>query len=82
MSEIKLDLFIFEKKKDAELVLGYMRKIIGNYDCVTYQDARELVGLECTYEDSKIGWGTLDQAQIRKTDEGYLLDLPEPKSIM
>ena len=63
------------KKEEAELVAEHLRELLKRYGNVSLQDFNDLVGLPSTHEDHKFGWTKLDNMQVRKVDEGYLLEI-------
>lgn len=69
---------IFPTRKDAEQVLCYMHEILETYGEVTVADLYDLAGVNGTYQDSKRRWYNLDNAQVLRVKEGYVLTLPKP----
>lgn len=74
---------ILKTRKEAKDVLSYLDKCIHDYTFSTVSDLKDFCG-DCnsTFEDNKVGWTDLSKAIIQKTRSGYLLELPEPMSIM
>lgn len=48
----------------------------------TGEDLYELAGThDFKYEMTRIGWTSVDGAEIVQTDDGYIITLPQPKPI-
>lgn len=75
------DDILFEDRFDAENVLSCLIDITMNYGMVSVADFYELVGEEAQYTDNKYGWGDLGDAQVVRTRDGYVIDLPRPEPI-
>lgn len=73
---------IFNSKKEAEVVVRYMREIIDNYDMVSVADLKELIGMPSThmktYVDNKWGWTNLTKVKIRKIRNKNLYSIKFP----
>jgi len=69
---------IFETREDAKLTLGRMGEVIAKYDWVTLGDFYAFVGLESGHTEERYGWDSIRDARIRRIQDGYILDLPEP----
>lgn len=72
---------ILETKEGAEELLERMVDIRAHMDYVTLRDLNELLGRPTHYTDEKVGWTILAGTKIIQVREGYLLDLPEPKTL-
>lgn len=72
---------ILENRPDAESVIDDMRNILEKYEFVSCRDLYELVGETFHHTDEKFGWTNLRDAAVRRTSNGYLLDLPHPEAI-
>lgn len=75
------DDIILENRSEAEEVLHQLNDIIDRYDEATISDLYNLVGITGTYMDDKWGWTNLHGVSVRRVNNGYLLDLPRPKSL-
>jgi len=74
----KIDLMVYEDRRDAEMVLNGLQDRIGEYGEVTLADLYGLAGVTSSYTDSAYGWMSVDSARIAPCPGGYSLDLPEP----
>lgn len=74
---------VLNSRGEAEAVLDRMEEIIDNYDAATITDLYDLVGYDGgRYTDSKYGWTSMRNAEVKRTrDGGYLLKLPPAKPI-
>jgi hypothetical protein len=78
---MKVNEFVVTKKEDAELVLKLLVEIIENYSVIALADYKELLGLETVHLDNVYGWTQLNNVNILKLQEGYLIDLPPLEEI-
>jgi hypothetical protein len=78
----RLGEIVLGSQDDAEKVLDTLRILLHTYDTVTVGDYLELVGISPTFTDSRVGWTKLDNVPIKKVPKGFLLELPEPKSLV
>jgi hypothetical protein len=71
------------KKREAELILYYMKEILLTYGCVTVADYYDLLGSKIVIDsDDTFGWRSLDDAKIkRKGFFKYVIVLPDPVRI-
>lgn len=76
-----MDQIILEKQEEAEEVIDRLHELFKRYNSVTVSDLYELVSLPTVYTDARIGWTDLQEVKVTKVNEGYLLDLPEPRPI-
>ena len=67
---------IFETRGDAEQVLDNMFELLDRYEVVSVGDLYDLAGLSGNYIDNKYGWTGLRNADVQRTREGYILNLP------
>lgn len=75
------DDIVLEDRGEAEIVLDRMNDLIDQYDVVTVADLYDLVGITGDYTDNRWGWTSLERVAIRRVRDGYLIDLPRPKSV-
>lgn len=72
---------IIPTRREAEVVLHELHKIMDKYELVSVRDLYELVGVEFHNTDEKFGWTDLETAGIRRVSNGYLLVMPEIESL-
>ena len=75
------DDILFEDRFDAENVLSCLVDITQDYGMCSVADFYELAGEEPQWSDNKYGWGDVGDAQVVRTRDGYILDLPRPEPI-
>ena len=64
------------------LTVNGTRTITVTYGNATAADLYELAGIhDFKYEMTRIGWTSVDGAEIVQTDDGYIITLPQPKPI-
>jgi len=68
---------ILSSKGEAELVVTHLTRIIEDYGHASVSDLYDLVGLPTEYNDSKWGWKSLPQYNLRQVPRGLALDLPD-----
>lgn len=79
---VKYEEPIFGTGEDAEQVLDGLKTLISTYGNATAADLYELAGThDFKYEMTRIGWTSVDGAEIVQTDDGYIITLPQPKPI-
>lgn len=69
----------FARYSDASDVLDRIREIVNTYDCVTWSDVCDLVGLPSSYSDTKIRWSAYkiyNDTKIVPCRSGYRLVMP------
>lgn len=72
---------ILANREDAQQVIDDLRMMLETYEFVNLRELYELVGENYTSIDEKWGWSDLRDATVRRTSNGYLLDLPRPEPI-
>lgn len=73
---------IIESRSEAEEVVERMYDLLERYDVVTVADLYELTGLRAGHTDHKWGWDRLSGTKVgRVRGGGYVLELPEPRSL-
>jgi hypothetical protein len=75
------DDILFEDRFSAENVLSCMEDITMDYGMVSVADFYELAGEEAQYTDNKYGWGDVRDAEVVRTRDGWIIDLPKPEPI-
>lgn len=73
--------FILETRTEALEVLERLGDLIQDYNVATVSDLYDILGKTGSFTDDKWGWTDIRGADIRRTNAGYLLDLPRPKPI-
>lgn len=74
--------YIFETSGAAQNVLRGMEDVISEYGYVSVQDFYDLCGGPSHYVDSTIGWKSIMDTKVIKKEHGYIIDLPEPESLV
>jgi hypothetical protein len=80
-SRYELREIILETRGEAEAVLEMLNEALDTYQTVSVADLYSAVGITADWVDNKVGWTDLRMARIRKTIDGYVLDMPRPVSI-
>ncbi|UNI72530.1 MAG: hypothetical protein [Chaetfec virus UA24_144] len=75
------DDILLETHSEALDVVEHLECLIEQYSAASVADFYELVGIDSKYTDNKYGWTDLSDVTIRRTREGYLVDLPKTKRI-
>lgn len=71
--------FVFDDRRDADLVLSELCEIIDTYDFAKVSDFYSLVGEEeRTFTDHGYGWDALGSATVERVRDGWVLDMPRP----
>lgn len=73
--------YIIADQEEANKVVEKMNEIIERYSVVTVNDLKELLGIDSTFEDNKVGWTDMTDVKVRQIREGWLLELPYPEEI-
>lgn len=69
---------VLESRAEAEEVIDRLRADLEDYGQVSIADLYDGLGVSSEFTDNKWGWYDLDDARVRYTRDGYLLDLPRP----
>lgn len=72
---------LIETRFEAMEVINQLYELLARYEQVTVADLYDLVGIERYSTDNRWGWVDLQGANIVRTRDGYLLDLPRPEPI-
>ena len=67
---------VFDNRGDAEMVLRRMEELLDTFNAVSIADMFDLCDITASYTQHKYGWTDLDDAQVRRTRDGYIIDLP------
>lgn len=67
------------ERSEAYGVLEELVAIISRYGSARVSDLYALVGVTGAFTDQNYGWYNLDNAGVRPTRSGFLLDLPQPE---
>lgn len=68
---------VIDSRGEAEEVLARMDELLGTYGIVSVADFYDLVGITGNYTDNKYGWCNLNNAQVMRVREGYMIKLPK-----
>lgn len=71
-----LDNIVFSTRGEGEEVLDRLDEAIRVYGQVSILDLYDLIGERTTPQDDKYGWTNLRNANLKRTRDGYLLELP------
>lgn len=74
---------LLEDRGEGLEVIERLRDIAENYEVASVMDLYELVGISHSYTDNDFGWNRQDlaTANVQRVREGYILILPQPRSI-
>lgn len=72
---------VVSSEEEAVAVRDVVLKLLDQYEVVTQGEVRNLVGLDTTYSDEKVGWTELKDVQIKSVEEGFAIELPDPQPI-
>ena len=75
------DDILFDTRGDAQSTLDKMIDVINEYGYVTISDMYDIAGLTAPYTDIRYGWTCLDNIDIVRVRDGYILKLPKAMSI-
>ena len=73
------DDIIFDRESDASDVLDHLVDLTIDFEVASVADLYGFVDREANFTDDKWGWEELSSAGVRRTREGWILDLPKPK---
>lgn len=76
--KVELDDILLATRAEAEHVLDRLYDLINEYESASVSDLYELLGITSQYTDDRWGWMDLRGSGVRRTRDGYLLDLPRP----
>jgi hypothetical protein len=77
----EIDDILLATRVEAELVLERLYDLLKEYESVTVSDLYSLVGWSSSYTDQKWGWTSLTGSSVRRTRDGYILELPATSSL-
>jgi hypothetical protein len=77
------DDIIMPTRHEAADVLDKLFDLVQKYESASVSDLYDLIGVTPAYTDDKWGWTNtnLQGADIRRTRDGYLIDLPRPEPL-
>jgi hypothetical protein len=75
---MELDEIIFDNRADAEATLASLLNLIAEYEWATVGDLYSIIGWSFDYTHERYGWNSIGNPNIRWTQSGYLIELPEP----
>lgn len=73
---------IVPSRAEAQEVIDGMFRLIEEYDVATVADFCGLLGVTSQFTDEKYGWHDIRGYDIRRTQGGYLVDLPRPRPLI
>ena len=75
------DDIVLDSREEAVTVIEEMIALIDRFGVATVSDLYDLLGVTGSYADQRWGWRDLNQADVRQTRGGFLLDLPSPSPV-
>lgn len=72
---------IVDTRGEAELILDQLLEAIDTYGSVSIGDLYDACGITGEFTDYNYGWFNLRNASVRRVRDGYILDLPQPRSL-
>ena len=72
---------VLKTRSDAETVLRRALEILETYNYVSIADFADLCGVDANYKMANRGWSDLNGARVTRVRDGYVVELPEPRSI-
>lgn len=66
---------------EVGLVVLKLSRVFTMYKYLTVADYHDIIGIESTYSDSKMGWVSLEGFKIAETDRQGIYELKIPKAI-
>jgi hypothetical protein len=73
------DPIFFEHREDAQRILGRMMEYVAEYGVATVLDLHSLAGLATNYTHQGWGWNDLSGTRVYFSNEGFMVDFPEPE---
>lgn len=72
-----------ETRGEAEEVIESLMELVDKYEVASVADLYALVDIASAYTDQDYGWSNLttQNTSIRRVREGFILELPKPRSI-
>jgi hypothetical protein len=74
----EFDEVLLDSWAEAQDVLEALVEMLERYNSVSVADLYASVGLRSKHTDQKWGWYDLQGSRVRRTREGFLLDIPDP----
>lgn len=71
----------FDSRSDALEVLENLKDLLDEYNVVSVMDLYSSSGLNTDPTQDKVGWYDLDDAEVIRTREGWVLNLPKPQRL-
>lgn len=71
----------FDSRSDALEVLANLKDLLDEYQVVSVMDVYSSSGLKTDPTQDKWGWYDLDDAEVIRTREGWVLNLPKPQRL-
>lgn len=76
-SRFDFDDIVYETRGDAEIVRSHMKDAIKRYGFVTVADMYDFAGLTEPYTANRYGWINIDNSDIVRISNGYIIKLPK-----
>lgn len=76
-----IDEIILASRIEADAVLDRMYDLLNQYENVSVADLYSMIGWSSSHTDYKWGWTQLQNCQIRRIHDGYVLLLPRPVAL-
>ena len=76
----RFDDICLDSRGEAEEVLSSLTDLTYDYGQASVADLYDLVGISASFTDEKYGWykGDLRGASVRRSRDGFMLELPKP----
>ena len=78
--ELKKDDSDFKTRSEAEGVIEHLQAAIDKYGFATREDLADILGVNCSFSDTKYGWYNIDSAKVIKI-KNFKYDISLPDSI-
>lgn len=75
------DDIVLSTRAEAEEVIDRLFDLVSRYEVATVADLYELVGVTGSFTDNKWGWIDIRGAEVNRTRDGFLVNLPRPEPI-
>lgn len=77
----RIDDILLATRVEADTVLERMYDFLNQYETVSVAELYSLIGWTANYVDQKWGWTDLSGSSVQRVREGYILNLPRPRSL-
>lgn len=69
---------VIDSKIEAQLIAEKLFETVEEYGAATVANLNELLGQSSVYTDHKWGWTNLESLEVKRSRDGWLIDLPVP----